>query len=104
FDDRRRFADLWWTRAHLRDEYMEQLEQLPGERRIEIEGAPPILLLHGLRGNPFEGFSPELTNEQMAAKMDGITEPVVVSAHTHWPLARAVGDRWVYNPGSVGMP
>ena len=104
FDDRRRFADLWWTWKHLQHEYRAQIQELPGERTIEIEGAPSILLLHGLRGNPFEGFSPEMTDEQLAKKMAGIDHPVVISAHTHWPLARQVGIQVVLNPGSVGMP
>jgi putative phosphoesterase len=104
FDDRRRFADLWWTWAHLKPAYMERIQTLPSERTIEIEGAPPILLMHGLRGNPFEGFYPDMSDEQMAAKVEGIAEPTVVSAHTHFPLERAVGGKQIFNPGSVGMP
>jgi predicted phosphodiesterase len=104
FDDRRRFADLWWTHAHILPEYVGIIEQLPAERRIEIDEAPPILLVHGTRGNPFEGFAPEMADEQMRAKLDGIEEPVVIGAHTHKSLARPIGNQWVYNPGSVGMP
>lgn len=103
-DDRRRFADLWWTWANLKEEHLETIQALAGERRIAIEGAPTILLLHGLPGNPFEGFYPELSDDQIEAKLDGVEESVVISAHTHWPLSRQVTGRWVFNPGSVGMP
>jgi hypothetical protein len=60
--------------------------------------------MHGLRGNPFEGFYPDMTDAQLAAKLADIEETVVVSAHTHRPLARTVGGKQLFNPGSVGMP
>jgi predicted phosphodiesterase len=104
YEERERFADLWWTLAKLKPEYLAQLEQLPGERRIALPGAPPLLLLHGVPHNPFVGFYPEMGREEMAAHVAGIEEPVVISAHTHKPLARVVGKHTVYNPGSVGMP
>jgi predicted phosphodiesterase len=103
-EDRKRFADLWWTREHLAPKYFDQLEEMPGERRIVVDDAPPILLMHGLAGNPFEGFSPQWSDSQIGAKLQGIDEPVVVSAHTHWPLDRTVRGQRVINPGSVGMP
>ena len=104
YDARDRFADLWWTQAHLAAEYLAQIRELPSEREIVIGDAPHILLLHGLPGDPFEGFYPSLTDEQIAARLAGIEQPVVVSAHTHLPLARHVNGWRVFNPGSVGMP
>ena len=104
FDEKPRFADLWWTLDQLKTEYLAEIQRLPGERRILLDGAPPILLLHGLPENPFEGFYPEMDDAEMAEKAAAITEPVVVSAHTHKPLARAIGAKQLFNPGSVGMP
>ncbi|MCC6453802.1 MAG: metallophosphoesterase family protein [Caldilineaceae bacterium] len=104
FNDRQRFADLWWTLEELTPEHLAQVRALPAEQLISSEDGPPIRLLHGLRDNPFEGLSPELSDEQIGAKVADIEEPVVVSAHTHWPLARAVAGKQVFNPGSVGMP
>jgi putative phosphoesterase len=103
-NDRRRFADLWWTWAHLKPEYVAKIQALPSEQHIESNGGPPILMLHGLRGNPFEGLYPEMSDAQMATKLNNVEEPVVISAHTHWSLARRVGAKQLFNPGSVGMP
>jgi hypothetical protein len=103
-DDRRRFADLWWTWSHLEPDYFVQLQLMEGERHIVVEDAPPLLLFHGLRGNPFEGFYPQWSDGQIALKLAGIAESTVVSGHTHWPLDRTVGSKRVINPGSVGMP
>ena len=104
FNQRQRFADLWWTRDQLRPEHLASFQELPLERRIEVAGSPTILLLHGLKNNPFEGIVPEMDDAQILAKLEGIEEPVVVTAHTHYPLARAVDGKQVFNPGSVGMP
>jgi putative phosphoesterase len=104
FEDRQRFADLWWTVEHLEPEHLAEVEDLPAERLIEIEGTPPILLLHGLKENPFEGLTPDMSDEQIKMKIANINESVIVTAHTHRPLARLISDQQVYNPGSVGMP
>lgn len=104
FDDRRRFADLWWTVGHLKPKHLAEIEVLPGERLIKIGNAPAILSLHGLRENPFEGLTPDMSDEQIELKLANIDEPIIVTAHTHHPLARLFGNQQVFNPGSVGMP
>ncbi len=103
-NDRRRFAEIWWTWAHLKPEHVAHVRILPAEREIVTDGGPPILLMHGLRGDPFEGFYPSLSDVQVTARLEGIVESVVVSAHTHWPLDRSVSGKRIFNPGSVGMP
>ncbi|MBI4674160.1 MAG: metallophosphoesterase family protein [Chloroflexi bacterium] len=35
---------------------------------------------------------------------DGIAADVILSGHTHVPLLRRVGQRWLVNPGSLGQP
>src|SRR3954454_20352417 len=49
FEDRRRFADLWWTVANLRQKNLAEIEALPAERQVKLDGAAAILLLHGLK-------------------------------------------------------
>jgi hypothetical protein len=104
FNNRLRFADMWWTKAQLTPEYLAQIRRLPAERLIANVDGPPLRLLHGLRDNPFEGISPTLSDMQIESKLEDIGESVVITAHTHVPLARMVAGRLVLNPGSVGMP
>jgi predicted phosphodiesterase len=104
FNNRQRFADLWWTREQLNAEHLAQLHALPAERLIVSDAGPSIRLLHGLRNNPFEGIAPELSDKEIGVKLHDIVEPVIVGAHTHWPLARSVDGKQIFNPGSVGMP
>lgn len=104
FDDRRRFADLWWTYEMLTPENLARIGVLPAERTIVIDDAPPILLVHGLRGDAFDGIYPTLSDAQVAARIRNVETPTLVAAHTHWPLDRHVEGRHILNPGSVGMP
>jgi putative phosphoesterase len=104
FKNQERFADLWWTKAALTPEHMAQVHALPTERKIENAGGATILMLHGMKDNPFEGFTTDMSDDQIVAKLEGIDETVVLSAHTHAPLARVVAGRQLFNPGSVGMP
>ncbi len=104
FTDRRRFPTLWWTRDRLREEDLAYLRDLPMERSIRLDGAPPIRLFHGLPDNPFVGILPEQSDREIAAQVRSIPEPVIVCAHTHRPLCRQLPDKLVLNPGSVGLP
>lgn len=103
FDDRGRFADLWWTCEVLTPQNYARIEALPSEREIVLDGAPPILLVHGLRGDAFDGIYPTMQSGQIAERIRNVDVPTLVTAHTHWPLQRDVDGRQVLNPGSVGM-
>ena len=104
FEIRQRFPDLWWTWDRLPPHHLAAIRSLSPERTIRLEGAPPIRLVHGLSGNPLQGYTEQMSNEQMAETLLGVEEPVVIGAHTHQPVSRQVGRWTVYNPGSIGMP
>ena len=104
FGDRSRFPCLWWTAEVLTPAHLQTLRELPAELRLDLPAGPPIRLLHGIPGNPFVGFYPEASDEEVATQIKPIAEPVIVSGHTHRPLARQVGRQWLFNGGSVGMP
>lgn len=104
FEDRVRYADFWHTWASLSPHHFETLTTLPFARVLHYDDGPPIHLLHGLKDNPFAGFTAEMSDTHMADLLGEIAEPVVISAHTHASLARRVGTQQVFNPGSVGMP
>lgn len=104
FTNAPRFPDLWWTQAQLHPHHLATLRQLPAELRLDFGLAPVIRLLHGIPGNPFIGFlaDDEIANVHQA--LDGVVESVVITAHTHRPLARTVGRWQIFNGGSVGAP
>ena len=104
FQDRQRFADLWWTRERLTAKHLDELADLPDEIWITEGDLPAVYLVHGVPGNPFVGFMPDMPDAQMARYLSGVDAPVVIGAHSHRPLERRLSGRLVLNPGSVGMP
>lgn len=104
FHERTRFACLWWTAEALAPAHLETIRRLPAELRLDLPGGPPLRLLHGVPGNPFQGVYPEMSEVTLRERFEGVEEAVIVTAHTHRPLARTVGHRLFLNPGSVGLP
>jgi predicted phosphodiesterase len=104
FDDRTRFACLWWTAETLTPHHLATLRLLPAELRIDLPGGPPIRLVHGVPGNPFLGLFPETSDARLTEQFDAVEESIVITGHTHRPMARRLGHRWFFNPGSVGLP
>ena len=104
FQDRERFADLWWTHDRLTAAHLDELAGLPYVIWIVEAGLPAIYMTHGVPGNPFVGFSPGMSDATMMQYMADIDAPVVIGAHTHRPLDRQLPGQRVLNPGSVGMP
>ncbi len=104
FTERSRFPIIYWTWDHLEPDYLRYLHDLPADLRVEVEGAPPIHLFHGVPGNPFEGIYPETDDDTIGRTFAPFTAPVIICAHTHRPLERGVDGKVIYNGGSIGLP
>jgi predicted phosphodiesterase len=104
FTEREQFLSLWWTQETLRAEHLAAIRQLPAELRLDLDSAPPIRMLHGVPGNSFLGLFPEEDESAYSTALAGVEEPVVLTAHTHRPMARRAGRWQVFNSGSVGAP
>lgn len=100
----RKFPGIYWTYQRLEPQHLAAFKHFPAQRRIAIDGAPPIRLFHGIPGNAFVGVMPEMANEKIAATLADIDEPTVVCGHTHRPLERQVNGQHILNASSVGMP
>ena len=117
FDDRNRFPNIHWTWEQLRPQDLGYLRHLPHDLLIEIEGAPPLRLFHGLPDNPFAGILPDSDEDSVSSQIAVYDEPVLVCGHTHQPMDRTIApspsendgashphNQRILNPGSVGMP
>lgn len=104
FTNAKRYAVLWWTQANLRAEHLHAIRRLPEQMVLTFDNAPPILMVHGVPGQADIGFYPGLNDDALSGYLDGVTQPVVVCAHTHRPMDRQVGDRHLFNGGAVGLP
>lgn len=111
FLDRSLFSTLHWTKETLASESLADVRALPGELKIDVGTAPPILVTHGIPGDCFRGVFPYTPADKVAAALYTVDEHYVVLAHVHRPFDRCIGEgrgtraRWrVFNGGSVGLP
>lgn len=85
--------------------YREWLEALPLEHRVTLPDGTRVLLVHASPGtDDGDGILPDASDEAVAALLQGAEADLVVTAHTHLPLDRTVGDIRVWNLGSVSNP
>lgn len=104
FTVRERFPLIYWTWEQLTEPYLQTLRALPAQILLEIDGAPPLRLFHGLPENPFQGIVPENDEEDLDGLLTGLSEPYLLCGHTHHPLNKIYRQQRILNPGSVGLP
>jgi predicted phosphodiesterase len=81
------------------------LRSLPLERTLRLPDGSLLLGVHASPGrDDSAGLSPEMPDEEIAARLQGCTADIICTGHTHIPFDRQVG-RWrVVNVGSVSNP
>lgn len=71
---------------------------------VEIVGLGPVRFCHGSPRSDEELVTPETPEQRIRALTAGVSERVLVTAHTHLQFDRRVAGIRSINPGSVGMP
>jgi putative phosphoesterase len=95
---------LDWARKQLSDEQIEFLHGLPERLELDVEGLGGVLFCHASPRNDVDVFLEGTPKERVAPLFAGVGADTVVCGHTHMQFAREIGDKWVVNAGSVGMP
>ena len=99
----------WWTPvrhavADLTPEWIEWLEALPSDLRLELPGAAPVRIVHGSPRHNREGMGRMRSDEQVTEALAGVPERTVIGAHIHYPYERYVGGTHVVVVGATGCP
>lgn len=97
-------ADTAATARLLTRAQRDLIADLPLSVRLEVDGLGSALFCHATPRRDDEVVLVDSPPERFAEVLAGIDADAVVLGHTHMPFARLVGERWVVNPGSVGMP
>lgn len=92
-----------WTRERVGEETKAYLRSLPRSLSLQVNGRR-LLLTHGSPRHVREYLRPRLSDEELAPVVAEISEEILVVGHTHIPMVRQVGGKWLFNPGSVGFP
>lgn len=91
-------------REQLGAEWLGNIACLPDELCLRFLDAPPIRVVHGLPGNPFQAIYPSTSGSAIRAWLADVPESTLICAHSHIAIERRV-ERWqIFNPGSVGIP
>lgn len=93
-----------WGAAQLSDDDRAFLRSFAPTVTVELPGGRTLLACHGSPRSFDEALPPDASNAMLADALAGIDAAVVAAGHTHMPMARRVGGRWLINPGSVGLP
>ncbi|NDJ75515.1 MAG: metallophosphoesterase family protein [Chloroflexi bacterium] len=88
----------------LTDDDVEYLENLPHDYVIDLPKLPALRIVHGSMRALNAGLGFWMSDAELLSAVEGADEPLVVGAHTHRPLDRRVGERWILNSGAVGAP
>ena len=108
-DDPDSYSDFWLpirlvAEQELSADDLEYLRTLPRAYVLDLPGLPAVRLVHGSMRGLSDGMGFWMSDEELINAVRDAPEPVVIGAHTHRPLDRHVGTRWVLNSGAVGMP
>jgi predicted phosphodiesterase len=80
------------------------IAEWPDRLSLKYSNAPAICVVHGSPRNAWESIYPTETDEEIEELLAIVTEPIVITSHTHLPMDRKTRKWRVLNPGSVGMP
>jgi predicted phosphodiesterase len=84
--------------------WIDMFRELPMTVRVEIEGAPSVLISHGSPRHYREGYGSYLTDEAISEITQMHPADVLVGSHTHRPMERRWSRYMVLNTGAVGTP
>lgn len=88
-----------WTIDELNEENMEYLSGLPMFHEDEFYA------VHGSPGNPLEEYVfPDYPLEVLAGFFGYTKRKAIALGHTHVPFQERIGEKLIFNPGSVGQP
>jgi predicted phosphodiesterase len=104
------FDDPFWRGTAWAAERLERagwigwLAERPMTHRLDLPGAPSVLISHGSPRHYREGYGTFLTDESLAEIVRGDPADVLIGSHTHRPLQRSWNGHLVFNSGAVGAP
>lgn len=92
----------WWTCAQLGSTIEEVKGWADHLDLTDLDGGS-LHITHGSRRSNREGIHPEISEEELAARL-GDPRALFIAAHTHRPFMRRFNGNLVVNVGSVGQP
>jgi predicted phosphodiesterase len=93
-----------WMLARHPEATIDTLEAFGESVILDVDGLGRARFCHGSPRSDEELITPATPGRRMRELMRGVSERILVSAHTHIQFDRMAEDVRSVNPGSVGMP
>ncbi len=101
---RREWVTLPYLYEQLAGRWYNTIAALPDELTLRYPDGPPIRVIHGLPGNPWDALHRLSTPEDVDTLLAGVEESTVICGHYHLSFEKRVNGWQVLNPGSLGVP
>lgn len=104
------YLEPFWRSARISAEnvaragYLPVIRAMPLTLRVDLPGAPRLLISHGTPRHYREGIGPSTTPELISEITEEYPTDVLVGSHTHRPYLATWGRYTVINSGAVGVP
>jgi len=96
--------DVTFARAHLSDDEIAFIRDLPFEQRLEAAPGHELLVVHANPRDLEQAIKPGAAAALIRPLLEGVTAEVVAFGHYHVPFMRRL-DQWtLLDVASVGMP
>ena len=92
-----------WLLEHHPPTALAHLATFVEQATVEVAGLGRVRFCHGSPRSDEEVVTPETPEQRVCAFMEGVTEAVLVTAHTHLQFDRRVAGIRSVNVGSVGV-
>lgn len=104
FDDPFWAATAWSSAQLERAGWLPRLATLPYSHRLELPGAPRVLIAHGTPRHYRESLGVRTSDEVLSEILQHHPTDVLIGSHTHSAMERRWGRHLILNTGSVGAP
>jgi predicted phosphodiesterase len=92
-----------WSQSQLSDELLEFHRSFEPTVEVDLGGGRTLLAFHGTPRSRDEIVGPWMQEAEFRAPFEGVTATILAGGHVHQQWARRLGDRYLVNPGSVGL-
>ena len=97
-------ATAWAAQTLQEAGWIEHLATLPMTYKLQLPGAPSLLIAHGSPRHYREGYSDHTPDTIYSEILQNYPADVLIGSHTHRPIEHYWGSHAIFNTGAVGAP
>ena len=102
-EDRRRLGLIEWGTAQLTPQQVAFVKSFQPWAKIDLGSGLTLLAYHGTPASASERLVATTPDEAVEQFLAGWKAEVYAGGHTHFAMLRRWNDRWLVNPGSLGL-